>query len=88
MRSSSRPDRRLSVWSGWKGMMDSEIEVRTGTSPVDCGFPFVVGATYLVFARAEGGTISTGICSRTAAVTEALRDLADLGSPAFTPERG
>ena len=75
------------VWSAWKGTMDSQTEVRTGMTGADCGFPFEEGATYLVFARADGEVLTTSICSRTAVVSDALRDLVDLGSPAFTPGR-
>lgn len=59
-----------------------EVEVRTGAGGGDCGFDFQRNEVYLVYANqsARTGRLETGICSRTALVTEAEADLAYLRS--------
>lgn len=44
----------------------SETIVYTGSGAGDCGYPFVVGTSYLVYAGVgSGGQLSTSICSGT-----------------------
>lgn len=69
----------------WKGTAAAVLEVRTGLSTADCGFPFETGETYLVFATDDEGTLATGSCSRTALVEEAVDDLLALGPPPIEP---
>jgi hypothetical protein len=44
---------------------DTEAVVDTGHGGGDCGYPFVVGMTYLVYADSANGRLGTGICSQT-----------------------
>lgn len=57
-----------------------EVEVRTGAGGGDCGFDFQRDEEYLVYANRSAltGRLETGICSRTAPIDEAQRDLAYL----------
>jgi hypothetical protein len=66
------------VGESFKGgaAVGSRIVVRTGRGGGDCGYPFKADIDYLVFAtRGEDGTLTTNICSRTAAVQSASADL-------------
>ena len=44
----------------------------------DCGFPFVTGQEYLVYAHGSPVRYSTGVCSRTRQLSAASEDLAYL----------
>ncbi|KGP72767.1 hypothetical protein [Pontibacillus yanchengensis] len=72
------------VSNTWKGVTKSEIVITTGLNSADCGFPFEVGESYLLYANEssmyEGvAELSTTICDRTAAIEEAQQDLETLG---------
>lgn len=43
----------------------SDTVVYTGSGGGDCGYPFVVGTSYLVYAGVHDGRLSTGICNGT-----------------------
>lgn len=47
------------------GPPDQEIVVYTGQGGGDCGYPFVIGNSYLVYASSFNNRLSTGICSGT-----------------------
>ncbi|MCG3087725.1 hypothetical protein [Sporosarcina cyprini] len=68
----------------WKGEETGKIEIRTGLDDGDCGFPFVEGESYLVFATVNEmygkNTLATGICHRTASLADASEELSELGS--------
>lgn len=68
----------------WKGEEKSKLVIKTGLDDGDCGFPFVEGEEYLVFATVNDfygeNTLSTNICQRTARLAEASEELAELGS--------
>ena len=59
----------------WKGPQQPTLTVGTVRSEASCGFEFVEGFKYLVYAR-EG---QTGLCDRTALAVQAQDDLAALG---------
>jgi hypothetical protein len=42
-----------------------EVVVHTGTGGGDCGYPFIVGTSYLVYASRHDGVLGTGTCSGT-----------------------
>lgn len=65
-------------WQGVQGLRD--VEIGTGAGGGDCGFDFEQGETYLVYAgqSAVTGRLETGICTRTALISEAEADLAYL----------
>ena len=82
---------RLDVRESFKGLPLGEVEITTGSSDADCGYNFVAGRTYLVFAyrHPTTGQLGAGICSRTGPIEEAAEDLAYLRGPFVTPaERG
>jgi len=65
----------------WKGPKTHRIQVATGGGDGDCGYHFIVGMEYLVFAhRGASDTLQTSICSRTKQASgEAVDDLKALG---------
>lgn len=79
---------KFAVEQTFLGASDAEAEISTGLGGFDCGYPFVKGATYLVYAyrtSEKDERLYTSTCSRTAPVAQADEDLAYLrgpGSPA------
>ncbi len=76
---------RIRLLGMWKGTEEEIVEIRTGLSTADCGFPFETGQTYLVFATDDEGSLTTGSCSRTALIEHAMDDLLILGTPPIEP---
>ncbi|HEV3048747.1 MAG TPA: hypothetical protein VGX50_00475 [Longimicrobium sp.] len=73
----------LRVDRAWKGVGSRTVVVVTGMGGGDCGFPFRRGKSYLVYAHGTGdGSLSAGICGRTAELARAAADLRALGEPA------
>ena len=71
---------RLRVKRSWKGSRADEVSIVTGRGGGDCGYPFEVGGSYLVYAYApKGGSLGTNICRRTARLADAGADLKVLG---------
>jgi len=69
------------VHTVWKGPEASRVRVSTGGGDGDCGYHFIVGVKYLVFARQGAwNTLQTNICTRTKQASgEAVDDLKALG---------
>ncbi len=65
----------LTVDASWKGVTATRAALRTGWGGGDCGYPFVTGRQYVVYAFRHRDRLGASICSRTAAVTEADEDL-------------
>ena len=68
----------------YRGAVESTIQIATGSSDADCGYPFEVGDRYLVYAHDSGSMLSTGLCSRTRPLPEAAEDL-EYFETAFDP---
>jgi len=65
----------------FRGFQLSQVTVETGYGGGDCGYPFEIGQSYLVYAhRTPEGHLTTSICSRTRPAREATEDLAYLRS--------
>ena len=52
--------------------------IRTGWGRGDCGVPFVEGDRYLIYGDLSDGNLYTSICSRTAWLHRAHKDLGAL----------
>ena len=77
---------RVRVLESFRGTQTGEVDVFTGAGGGDCGFGFVQGARYLIYAyREPNGRLGTGICTRTALVAKATEDLDYLRGPAREP---
>jgi hypothetical protein len=67
------------VINSWKGVEKTLAEVNTGRGGGDCGYQFIVGEEYLVYANPAYGIPDnywvTGICTRTTALSNAKEDL-------------
>ncbi|MBT8469118.1 MAG: hypothetical protein KJN97_10245, partial [Deltaproteobacteria bacterium] len=62
---------------------------RTAGSSAACGYTFVKGETYLVYAdRDEADPMRVSLCSRTALVADAEEDLDFLGKPSQELDSG
>jgi hypothetical protein len=73
---------RLAVGQVWKGELTDTIEVATRDPGAACGFLFVQGERYLVFAyRSAGGELEVSMCSPSARWDEAKRARMELGRP-------
>lgn len=66
---------RLAVLESFKGIDSQAVDVVTGQGGGDCGYDFKVNESYLIYAWEEKGKLSTGICSRTRPMADALEDL-------------
>lgn len=72
---------KIRVESNWKGAEGNEIVIVTGKGNGDCGFPFTVGESYLIYAyQTSNSQLSTNICQRTALLSEAGKDITILGN--------
>ncbi len=70
----------------WKGVFSNPVIIHTGQGGGDCGFGFEEGKEYLVYAYAdENDNLHANICSRTALLSDAEKDLSVLGN-GFAPE--
>ena len=66
------------VQTVWKGAAYPTRYVTTARSGSSCGYPFVAGTEYVVYTLLGLGW-HVGLCSRTRPLSQASRDLADLG---------
>jgi len=67
---------RLGQLETFLGESADAVMVRTGQNQAACGFPFVTGRRYLVYAyQDDDGVLHTSICSRTAEERDARADL-------------
>jgi hypothetical protein len=71
---------KLRVERSWKGPSCTELKVETGRGDGDCGYPFEVGKSYLVYAHKDGEVLRTNICTRTRPMDIAEEDLTALGA--------
>ena len=78
---------KFSVEEMFSGGPTKELEIATGLNADDCGYPFVKGTSYLVYAYRDekDGRLYTSACTRTKRVTSASEDLQYLRSLAATP---
>ena len=66
----------LGLWlQGWNSRWTFAVVLR-GTA---CGYGFEPAKSYLVYASATDGALSTNLCSRTRPMAQAAEDLAVLG---------
>ena len=80
---------KFRVLQWWKGEQLTEtVEVFTGYSGGDCGYPVEEGQSFLVYAnRNAGNHLEMAICGRTAALVCAIGDVEELGEPLKVYER-
>ena len=75
-------DVTFNVQTSWKGISTTHITLSTGSGGGDCGYSFITGNTYLVYAWQSDSFdhLSAGICSRTNELTVAAEDLSYLNT--------
>lgn len=78
---------KFSVEENFSGTPTKEAEVETGLGADDCGYPFVNGASYLVYAYRDekDDRLYTSSCTRTRRVANAGEDLQYLRGLASAP---
>lgn len=70
---------QVAVTTSWKGVHSFSITVLSGRGGGDCGYPFEVGKSYLVYGEQVGeDLVAAGICGRQLEEGEASGDLAFL----------
>jgi hypothetical protein len=71
----------LTIDRALRGISGSTTDAITGMGGGDCGYSFVVGRQYLVYAyrRADGMRLEATICSRTRPIEDAGEDLTFIG---------
>jgi hypothetical protein len=70
----------VAVANAWKGLSTTTATLFTGYGDADCGYTFVVGTTYVIYAHETADGLETNICTRTAEVSGAADDLLYLGT--------
>jgi hypothetical protein len=53
------------VGARWKGETRDTVQLRTGAGGGDCGYPFMLGGTYLIVAHGPAENLRTSICLAT-----------------------
>ncbi len=75
---------RFEVTDTWKGVSQSQVIITTGMGGGDCGYEFITGKDYLVYASKSNmygeETLVTVICDRTRELSAAGEDLGVLGA--------
>ena len=72
------------VTNTWKGVDESQVIITTGLGGGDCGFRFIEGQEYLVYAKESdmygAKTLTTTMCDRTNRLSALQDDLEVLGA--------
>lgn len=71
---------RFSVSQSWKGITSTAAIIYTADSGPACGYPFVVGSTYLVYTYLYEERFHTSSCDRTQSLSSASEDFAFLST--------
>ncbi|XID94864.1 hypothetical protein ACF3MZ_10245 [Paenibacillaceae bacterium WGS1546] len=68
------------VDQAWKGVEEKRVTVYSNDgASASCGYSFVQGETYLVYAHQENDRLQTGLCHGNRPIAEAGDELAQLG---------
>ena len=66
---------RFAVTESFFGAMEKEVEVSTNASSASCGYGFLPGQSYLVYASRWEGRLTVSLCSRTRPLADAADDV-------------
>lgn len=78
---------RFNVEESFRGAQGATVEVRTGAGSSDCGYNFVAGQHYLVYANTNAdGQLATSICSATKPLEKAAADVEFFHALAQAPD--
>ncbi len=80
-------DVTFTVNKSWKGVTTTKVTIHTGSGGGDCGYGFIQGDDYLVYAynAQNGDRLGASICSRTTVVSSAAEDLSFLNTMPTLP---
>lgn len=76
---------KFSVAKIWKGERMAVSEILTPNNSAACGYEFIVGEEYVVYAYEYDGKLHTNLCTRTRATRFAMDDLKYLATAASFP---
>ncbi len=68
----------LYILDGWKGVKGDQINVVTAANSDTCGFNFEKDKAYVVFGTKNNGQVNVTICSRTATLSNSIKDIEQL----------
>jgi hypothetical protein len=57
---------RFRIEKSWKNNFLNEVIIKTASDDGDCGYDFIKGVKYLVYAEVKENTIEANLCTRTA----------------------
>jgi hypothetical protein len=63
----------------WKGPVAATLAAQTARSDASCGYSFMAGQAYLIYASGSESNLQVTLCSRTRPLGNAAEDLAVLG---------
>ncbi len=70
----------FTVTQAWKGVDTKSIQIKTESQSSECGFTFLEGIEYLVYAKGkDDNSLETSACDRTKWIAAAQEDLDILG---------
>ena len=75
---------KFDVQRVWKGVSGNQTTVITGSGDANCGYPFVINETYLIYA--VGDPLYTQSCGRNTLFSDSYDDLRVLGAGIEVPE--
>jgi len=75
---------KFDVQRVWKGVSGNQTTVITGSGDANCGYPFVMNETYLIYA--VGDPLYTQSCGRNTLFADSYDDLRVLGPGTEVPE--
>ena len=67
----------LYVLDAWKGVKSDKVTVKTASTSAACGFNFELDKAYVIYGTKNNG-INVTICSKTASLSNSLKDLDSL----------
>lgn len=70
---------KFAVQDIWKGINQTEVDVYTERGSSSCGYTFIEGQQYLIYAKEYKNDLRVNLCSRTVEVERAFADLEILG---------
>ena len=76
---------KFDVERTWKGVSEKQVTVITGSDDGNCGYPFMMNETYLVYSYGED-SLYTSSCGRNTLFENAYDDLRTLGNGTTVPE--
>ena len=69
---------KLKIDTVFKGPLTGYIKIRTKATIASCGYPFLKGRTYVIYAFTDHGIENVSYCSKTQPIEDAYEDISKL----------